>query len=76
MTQSSTTGGYQSATDWPEVEAVPGVHRRVLANLELGQMEADKLNLDVWDFGVDGAPPTSPVGETPPVIRKKTTTSP
>jgi quercetin dioxygenase-like cupin family protein len=26
-----TTGTYHSAADWPELEAVPGVHRRVLA---------------------------------------------
>ena len=26
-----TTGAYHSAADWPEVEAVPGVQRRVLA---------------------------------------------
>ena len=26
-----TTGAYHSSADWPEVEAVPGVHRRVLA---------------------------------------------
>ena len=26
-----TTGAYHTNADWPEVEAVPGVHRRVLA---------------------------------------------
>lgn len=26
-----TTGAYHSAADWPEVEAVPGVQRRVVA---------------------------------------------
>lgn len=26
-----TSGAYHSGTDWPEVEAVPGVHRRVLS---------------------------------------------
>ncbi len=26
-----TTGAYHSSADWPEVEAVPGVHRRVLS---------------------------------------------
>jgi quercetin dioxygenase-like cupin family protein len=26
-----TTGAYHSGADWPVVEAVPGVHRRVLA---------------------------------------------
>ena len=26
-----TTGAYHSGADWPEVEAVPGVHRRVLS---------------------------------------------
>jgi hypothetical protein len=36
----------------------------------LGELEGDKLNLDVWDFGVDGAPSRAPAGETPPVIRK------
>jgi len=36
----------------------------------LGEMERDKLNLDVWDFGVDGAPLRAPAGETPPVLRK------
>jgi quercetin dioxygenase-like cupin family protein len=28
---SVSSGGYQSAADWPEIEAVPGVHRRVLS---------------------------------------------
>jgi hypothetical protein len=37
----------------------------------LGEMEGDKLNLDVWDFGVDGAASVAPSGETPPVIRKQ-----
>jgi quercetin dioxygenase-like cupin family protein len=27
----STSGAYHSEADWPEVEAVPGVHRRVLS---------------------------------------------
>ena len=26
-----TSGAYHSGTEWPEVEAVPGVHRRVLS---------------------------------------------
>ncbi len=26
-----TTGAYHTGADWPEIEAVPGVHRRVLA---------------------------------------------
>ncbi|HEY0581169.1 MAG TPA: cupin domain-containing protein [Chloroflexota bacterium] len=30
MTQ-TTTGAYHSASGWPEIEAVPGVHRRVLS---------------------------------------------
>ena len=25
-----TTGAYHTSADWPEIEAVPGVHRRVL----------------------------------------------
>jgi quercetin dioxygenase-like cupin family protein len=25
------SGAYHSGTDWPEIEAVPGVHRRVLS---------------------------------------------
>ncbi len=37
----------------------------------LGEMEGDKLNLDVWDFGVDGAASHAPSSETPPVIRKQ-----
>jgi len=27
----TSTGAYHSEADWPEVEAVPGVHRRVLS---------------------------------------------
>lgn len=27
----TTTGAYHTQADWPEIEAVPGVHRRVLA---------------------------------------------
>ena len=26
-----TTGAYHTGADWPQIEAVPGVHRRVLA---------------------------------------------
>ena len=26
-----TTGAYHTSAEWPEIEAVPGVHRRVLA---------------------------------------------
>lgn len=47
-----------------------------LGEYVLGELEGDKLNLDVWDFGVDGAPSRAPAGETPPVIRKQTASPP
>jgi hypothetical protein len=57
-------------------QVAPGVYQlKPLAPLPvgeyvLGELVGDKLNLDLWDFGVDGAAYHTPTGETPPVLRK------
>ena len=39
----------------------------------LAELLTDKLNLEVWDFGIDGAPADAQPGDTPPVIRHQET---
>lgn len=42
-----------------------------LGEYALGELLSQKLNLEVWDFGIDGAPARTPAGgDTPPVIRR------
>jgi len=76
------SGELREAIPLERKQVAPGIYQLKpsaplpIGEYALGQMEGDKLNLDVWDFGVDGAPPKSPGGETPPVIRKLPTTRP
>jgi hypothetical protein len=57
-------------------QLAPGLFRlRPVQPLELGEyalaeLIQDKLNLDVWDFGIDGAPAgiTAPASDRPPVL--------
>jgi hypothetical protein len=36
----------------------------------LGELLQAKLNLDLWDFGIEGAPASATGGDTPPTIRR------
>ncbi len=45
-----------------------------LGEYALAELLSEKLNLEVWDFGIDGAPAEEPAGgDKPPVIRRQDT---
>jgi hypothetical protein len=47
------------------------VQQLELGEYALGEILDGKLNLDVWDFGIDGAPtPAESLGDAPPRIRR------
>ncbi len=51
-------------------------HPLAVGEYVLGELVSDKLNLDVWDFGVEGAPTqTQGADEKPPVIRRNPTSN-
>jgi len=64
-------------------QVAPGLFRikptqeLALGEYALGELVGDKLNLDLWDFGIDGAldrnnpEGLSPTPDKPPVIRRK-----
>jgi hypothetical protein len=70
------SGELREAIPLERKQVAPGIYQLKspsglpIGEYALGELEGDKLNLDVWDFGVDGAAPKSPGGETPPIIRK------
>lgn len=75
----------ESRTELPveRVQVAPGIFRikptqeLALGEYALGELTGEKLNLDLWDFGIDGAMDRnnpqglSPTPDTPPVIRRK-----
>jgi hypothetical protein len=67
----------RAAVALERAQVAPGLYRlKPLQPLEpgeyaLGELIQKKLNLELWDFGITGAPATSTAGdETPPAIRR------
>jgi hypothetical protein len=76
-------GESRAAVPLDRAQLAPGLFRLKpvqelpLGEYALGELMGDKLNLDLWDFGVDGAldrnnpQGLSPTPDKPPVIRRK-----
>lgn len=76
-------GESRTALPVERVQLAPGLFRLKptqeldLGEYALGELVGEKLNLDLWDFGIDGAldrnnpQGLSPTGDKPPVIRRK-----
>lgn len=72
------SGELREALPLERVQVKPGIFRlRPLQPLAPGEyalgelLQQQKLNLDVWDFGISGAPAQQPAGgDTPPAIRR------
>jgi hypothetical protein len=61
-------------------QAAPGILKITpakpleLGEYALGEMLQEQLNLELWDFGIEGSPaPLSPQSESPPTIRRSGT---
>ena len=61
-------------------EAAPGILKITptqpleVGEYALGELLGEQLNLELWDFGIEGAPArVSPESEAPPTIRRSTT---
>lgn len=73
------SGELRSSIPVERAQLAPGLFRlRPVEPLELGEyalaeLVQDKLNLDVWDFGIDGAPApiTAPASDRPPVLTEQ-----
>ena len=73
------SGELRSSIPVEREQLAPGLFRlRPVQPLELGEyalaeLIEDKLNLNVWDFGIDGAPAgiTAPASDRPPVLTEQ-----
>ena len=77
------SGESRTALPLERAQVAPGLYRLkptqelALGEYALGELVEDKLNLDLWDFGIDGAfdrnnpQGLSPTGDQPPTIRRQ-----
>jgi hypothetical protein len=57
----------------PGLFMIRPAHRLAIGEYALAELLSEKLNLEVWDFGIDGAPGGQESGDAPPVIRRHDT---
>ena len=75
------SGETRTALPLERIQLAPGLFKLkpakelVFGEYALGELIGEKLNLDLWDFGIDGAldrnNPVSSAPDRPPVIRRK-----